>query len=128
LRASKIDELPQLVNVIRGDMALVGPRPEAPEIVRGHYTRQDLETLKVLPGLTSPGSIHYYEHGEALLPAEDATRVYVDRMLPAKLAIDRAYLSHSSLRSDVRTLLKTIWIVTARALPSWPLRRKTTVT
>jgi lipopolysaccharide/colanic/teichoic acid biosynthesis glycosyltransferase len=124
LRATKIDELPQLINVIKGDMALVGPRPEAPEIVRSHYKRQDLETLQVLPGLTSPGSLHYYEHGEALLQTEDATQIYVDRLLPVKLAIDRAYVSRSTLGSDFRTLLKTIRIVAARALTGRLFHRK----
>ena len=78
LRAAKIDELPQLLNVIRGDMALVGPRPEAPEIVRSHYRPDDLKTLQVLPGLTSPGSLYYYTHCEALLPDADATQFYAD--------------------------------------------------
>ena len=67
LRATKIDELPQLINVIRGDMALVGPRPEAPEIVRSHYTADDILTLQVAPGVTSPGSLYYYTHCEPML-------------------------------------------------------------
>jgi lipopolysaccharide/colanic/teichoic acid biosynthesis glycosyltransferase len=67
LRATKIDELPQLVNVIRGDMAIIGPRPEAPEIVHAYYRISDVDTLRVRPGLTSPGTLYYYTHCEAML-------------------------------------------------------------
>src|SRR4051812_45016081 len=70
LRATKIDELPQLINVLKGDMTLVGPRPEAPEVVRVHYAKDDLFTLQVPPGLTSPGTVYYYTHFESTLPAE----------------------------------------------------------
>ena len=77
LRATKIDELPQLVNVLKGDMSLVGPRPEAPEIVRDHYTADDLTTLQVPPGLTSPGSVYYYTHGESTLADDAAVDHYV---------------------------------------------------
>ena len=70
MRATKIDELPQLLNVIKGDMALVGPRPEAPEIVDRYYTADDIATLQVLPGLTSPGTLYYYTHCEAMLTGD----------------------------------------------------------
>ena len=60
LRRLKVDELPQLVNVLKGDMSIVGPRPEDPEVVAEHYTEQQRGTLAVRPGLTSPGSIFYY--------------------------------------------------------------------
>src|SRR5580765_2430484 len=79
LRATKIDELPQLINIIRGDMTLVGPRPEAPDIVRNHYTPDDLSTLQTLPGLTSPGSLYYYTHCEAKLPNDAVVELYVQR-------------------------------------------------
>ena len=64
LRRSKIDELPQLYNVLRGKMSIVGPRPEDPAIVRNHYAPEHMETLMVRPGLASPGSIYNYTHGE----------------------------------------------------------------
>jgi lipopolysaccharide/colanic/teichoic acid biosynthesis glycosyltransferase len=116
LRATKIDELPQLWNVIRGDMALVGPRPEAPEIVRRHYRADDLETLRVRPGLTSPGSLYYYTQCEALLPDVDATRVYAERLLPLKLEIDRVYISKATRLYDLRVILRTVGVVAARLL------------
>src|SRR5213076_532631 len=67
LRRTKIDELPQLFNVLRGDMSIVGPRHEDPDIVARHYTPLLRETLAVRPGLASPGSLYHYTHGDALL-------------------------------------------------------------
>ena len=116
LRAAKIDELPQLFNVIRGDMALVGPRPEAPEVVRRHYQAEDLETLQVLPGLTSPGSLYYYTHCEAMLGDADVTEFYATRLLPLKLGIDRVYIGNATLLYDIRVILRTIRIIAARLL------------
>jgi lipopolysaccharide/colanic/teichoic acid biosynthesis glycosyltransferase len=116
LRATKIDELPQLVNVIRGDMALVGPRPEAPEIVRSYYSMSDMETLRVRPGLTSPGTLYYYTHCEAALAGRDVTRVYVQEVLPLKLALDRQYIRRATLRSDVSVMLRTGRVIAEYAL------------
>jgi lipopolysaccharide/colanic/teichoic acid biosynthesis glycosyltransferase len=116
LRATKIDELPQLINVIKGDMALVGPRPEAPEIVRGHYTPEDLTTLQIPPGLTSPGSLYYYTHFEKSLPSDDAVELYVQRLLPVKLALDRIYIRRATVFYDVRMILRTVTLLIARVL------------
>jgi lipopolysaccharide/colanic/teichoic acid biosynthesis glycosyltransferase len=116
LRATKIDELPQLFNVIKGDMALVGPRPEAPEIVRGHYTPEDLTTLQIPPGLTSPGSLYYYTHCEATLANDSVVEQYVKRLLPVKLALDRVYIRHATVLYDLRMILRTITLVVARTL------------
>src|SRR2546429_6482941 len=76
LRRTKIDELPQLFNVLRGDMSIVGPRPEDPRIVRDHFRPLHFETLRVRPGLASPGSLFNYTHGEALLAGGDAEAQY----------------------------------------------------
>jgi lipopolysaccharide/colanic/teichoic acid biosynthesis glycosyltransferase len=114
LRATKIDELPQLINVIRGEMALVGPRPEAPEIVRHHYRGGDLETLQVPPGLTSPGSLYYYTHCEASLGEVDVTQRYVEQVLPLKLGIDRVYISNASCLYDLRIIMRTVGVIAAR--------------
>ena len=116
LRAVKIDELPQLVNVIKGDMSLVGPRPEAPEIVRTHYRADDFATLLVLPGLTSPGTLYYYTHCETALAANVVMEVYVERVLPVKLALDRVYLVNASFAYDLRILLRTMKVVVGRSL------------
>ena len=93
LRRLKIDELPQFFNVLRGDMSIVGPRPEDPMIVSKSYSREDHETLSVLPGLLSPGSIYYYTHGEQLVGnGDDPTTTYLEVALPIKLALDRVYV------------------------------------
>jgi lipopolysaccharide/colanic/teichoic acid biosynthesis glycosyltransferase len=113
LRVTKIDELPQFINVLRGEMTLVGPRPEAPEIVRSHYTPDDLTTLQVTPGLTSPGTVYYYAHCKSMLATDRVVDEYVERLLPAKLALDRAYIKRSTVLYDIRvTLLTIVTIVT----------------
>src|SRR5437763_3900118 len=71
LRRLKIDELPQFWDVLRGQMSLVGPRPEDPRIVRDHYAAEHYETLRVRPGLTSPSSLYGYTHGDPFLAGED---------------------------------------------------------
>jgi lipopolysaccharide/colanic/teichoic acid biosynthesis glycosyltransferase len=116
LRATKIDELPQLVNVLKGDMTLVGPRPEAPEIVRSHYTPDDLVTLQVPPGVTSPGTVYYYTHCESMLATDKVVDEYVQRLLPAKLALDRVYIKRPTVLYDIRVILRTIFTIVARAL------------
>jgi lipopolysaccharide/colanic/teichoic acid biosynthesis glycosyltransferase len=116
LRRLKIDELPQLFNVLRGEMSVVGPRPEDPEIVAAHYTPADRETLETPPGLASPGSIYNYTHGEALIGNEDPERDYAERLLPIKLALDRVYARRASLRYDLAIIARTLRVIVARAL------------
>lgn len=108
LRRFKLDELPQLVNVLRGDMAIVGPRPEDVGIVREHYDPMMLESLEVAPGITSPGSLHYFAD-EATLPDDphQAERVYLDRLLPAKIALDLVYVRNRSLRYQLEIIMRT---------------------
>lgn len=113
LRRTKIDELPQLYNVLRGDMSIVGPRPEDPDIVQRHYTLLHHETLRVRPGLASPGAIYHYTHGDALLTGGDPETVYAERLLPLKLALDVVYVRHASLGSDVRIIGRTVSTITA---------------
>jgi lipopolysaccharide/colanic/teichoic acid biosynthesis glycosyltransferase len=111
LRRTKIDELPQLFNVLRGDMAIVGPRPEDPVIVRQHYSSAELETLGVRPGLASPGSLYQFTSGDKLLTGKDPEARYVDKLLRMKLALDRVYIRHASLRSDVAIIGRTLWAI-----------------
>jgi lipopolysaccharide/colanic/teichoic acid biosynthesis glycosyltransferase len=115
LRRTKIDELPQLFNVLRGDMSIVGPRPEDPTIVREHYASADLETLGVRPGLASPGSIYQYTSGEKLLTGDDPEGRYVDKLLRTKLAIDRVYIRRATLRHDLAVIGRTLWTIGAVA-------------
>lgn len=115
LRASKIDELPQLLNILKGDMSIVGPRPEAPDIVERHYTSDYRRSLAVAPGLTSPGSIFYYTHGEQLLADGKAEEFYVARLLPLKMTIDLEYLTRASLLSDIGVILNTASVLMQKA-------------
>ena len=111
LRRSKIDELPQLWNVLRGDMSIVGPRPEDPRIVREHFRPLHFETLHVRPGLASPGSIYNYTHGEALLAGGDPEARYVERLLPFKLALDVVYVRRRSLGYDASIIGRTCVVI-----------------
>lgn len=108
LRRLRIDELPQLLNVIRGDMSLVGPRPEDTKIVSECYRPEHMITLKVRPGLASPGSIYNYTH-ERLLKGSNAQDVYVESILPVKLALDAIYCRQPSFAYDLRIIFRAIW-------------------
>jgi len=107
LRGTKIDELPQLINVLFGDMGLVGPRPEDPRYV-SLYTEEQREILKARPGITSPASFKYRRE-EDLLAGEDWERQYVEKILPHKLSLDLEYVKSRTLRSDFRLILKTFF-------------------
>ena len=111
LRRTKLDEFPQLYNVLRGDMAIVGPRPEDPQMVEQFYAPLHRETFRVLPGLTSPGSIYAYTHGEAQLDVRDPHKSYADRLLPLKLALDLVYVRRASLRYDLALIGRTAWML-----------------
>lgn len=111
LRRTKLDELPQLFNVLRGEMSIVGPRPEDPRMVERFYAPLHHETFGVCPGLTSPGSIYAYTHGEALLEARDPERCYAERLLPLKLALDLVYVRRASLGYDLALITRTAWVL-----------------
>ncbi len=106
LRRTKLDELPQLINVLRGEMSLIGPRPEDPRYV-ALYTPEQRRVLAVRPGITSAASLAY-RHEEQLLAGPDWETVYRTRVLPDKLAIDLAYLERRTLASDLKLILQTI--------------------
>ncbi|HXF83164.1 MAG TPA: sugar transferase [bacterium] len=116
LRRTKLDELPQLLNVLRGDMAIIGPRPEDPRIVDAHYTPFERETLEVRPGLASPGSIYNYTHGDTLLAGDDPERAYVDRLLRVKLALDVVYVRRVSFAYDLAIMGRTLRVIVAMLL------------
>ena len=106
LRRTKLDELPQLVNVLRGEMSLVGPRPEDPRYV-ALYTDEQREVLNVRPGITSPASLKY-RNEEALLVGEDWETHYIEHVMPAKLAVDLDYARNASLLRDVSLIIRTV--------------------
>jgi lipopolysaccharide/colanic/teichoic acid biosynthesis glycosyltransferase len=109
LRRTKLDEAPQVFNILRGEMSIVGPRPEDPRMVELFYAPLHYETFRVLPGLTCPGSLYAYTHGEAELDASDPERCYAERLLPLKLALDLVYVRHASLRYDLTLIARTAW-------------------
>ncbi|HVS48061.1 MAG TPA: sugar transferase [Candidatus Dormibacteraeota bacterium] len=116
LRRSKIDELPQLLNVLRGEMALVGPRPEDPGMVAAWYRAEHQSTLDVRPGLASPGSLYNFTHGEVQLAGPDAEAAYIERVLPVKLALDVVYVRRASFGYDLTVVLRTLFVIVAAGL------------
>jgi lipopolysaccharide/colanic/teichoic acid biosynthesis glycosyltransferase len=106
LRRTKLDELPQLINVLRGEMSIVGPRPEDPCYV-ALYTDEQRRVLSVRPGITSLASVKYRDE-EGMLAGMDVERYYVECVLPAKLAIDLEYVRHGNLWRDVLIILMTL--------------------
>jgi len=107
LRKYKIDELPQLINVILGDMSLVGPRPEVPEYVE-RYTEEQRRVLSVRPGLTDTASIVYRDEEAVLSRYDDAQKAYVDKVMPAKLRLNLAYIERAGFFSDLSLIFKTL--------------------
>jgi lipopolysaccharide/colanic/teichoic acid biosynthesis glycosyltransferase len=107
LRRWKLDELPQLINVLKGEMALVGPRPEVPEYVAG-YTSEQRRVFELRPGITSPTSLAYIDEEEILAGQKDREYFYRHVLLPHKLEIDLAYCRDCSLAADVKVLLATV--------------------
>lgn len=105
LRRTKLDELPQLFNVLRGDMSLVGPRPEDPRYV-ALYTPEQRAVLRVRPGITSPASVHYRDE-ERILQGENWETQYMTQVLPAKLALDLEYAQQANLLTDLKIILQT---------------------
>jgi len=107
LRKYKLDELPQLFNVVIGDMAIVGPRPEVPEFV-ALYDDEQRRVLSVRPGLTDMASIVYRDEEKVLARYEDARTAYVEKIMPAKLRLNLAYLEKAGFGADLSLIFKTL--------------------
>jgi lipopolysaccharide/colanic/teichoic acid biosynthesis glycosyltransferase len=111
LRNYKIDELPQLFNVLRGDMSLVGPRPEVREYVQ--LFRADYEKLLAMrPGITDPASLRYSDEESALASADNWQDDYLKRILPEKIRLSLRYLDDRNFLTDLALILQTIFKVT----------------
>jgi len=111
LRLLKIDELPQFWDVLRGELSLVGPRPEDPRIVHDHYAPEHHETLRIRPGLTSPGALYGYTLGDRLLDDEDPESSYLKNVLPTKLALEAIYVREANFWYDLRILFRTAVVI-----------------
>lgn len=120
IRATKLDELPQLFNVLRGDMSIIGPRPEVPEYV-AVFSDRHLQTLSVRPGLSSPGALFYY-FADVLPKPGEAESEYLERLLPAKLEHEMRYIERyqrCGILEDLRLM-----VITVVAIAVFPIRRK----
>ena len=107
LRQSKLDELPQLFNIIKGDMSLIGPRPEVRKYVN-LYTPEQLQVLTVRPGLSDLASLEYIDENELLAQSETPEELYISTIMPAKLKLNLEYIQKQSFIFDVQLIFKTI--------------------
>ena len=110
LRKYKLDEIPQLIDVLVGDMSFVGTRPEVPKYVQ-QYTPQMRATLLLPAGITSRASIEYKDEAALIANAADVDQVYLTQILPQKMKFNLSSLQHFSLSNDVRTMFQTVWEV-----------------
>ena len=110
LRKYKIDELPQFLNIIKGDMSIVGPRPEVPKYV-ALYDERQRKVLSVRPGLTDYASIEYIAENELLAKSSDPDRTYIEEIMPAKLELNLKYIENQSVTEDLRLIFKTLFSI-----------------
>lgn len=125
LRKSKLDELPQLWNVLKGDMSFVGPRPDVPEIVV-KYNSNMKKILEVRPGITSNASLHLRNEEELLSLASDPDRTYEEVFVPAKVSLSMEHVNNTSFLFNMKVLLQTIWVLTGGRI--WPVKEHPFVT
>jgi lipopolysaccharide/colanic/teichoic acid biosynthesis glycosyltransferase len=107
LRRLKLDELPQLFNVLVGHMTLVGPRPEVPHYVAS-YGLEQRRVLELVPGMTDEASIRYLDESAMLAAAADPEQMYVDEIIPEKIGLNLAYAAHATVWTDLRVILATV--------------------
>jgi len=111
LRRTKLDELPQLINVFKGDMSLVGPRPDVPEIVR-NYNPEMRRIFHVRPGITSVATLHLKDEEGIMAKVNDPDRFYEDVLVPLKIRLAMAHVHNNSFLFDLKILCQTIWMLT----------------
>ena len=107
LRKYKLDEIPQLINVLIGDMSLVGPRPEVPKYV-ALYTDEQKEILKVRAGITDYASIEFSDENDLLASEEEPEKAYIEKIMPKKIELNKKYLSEISILTYIKIILLTI--------------------
>ena len=106
IRKYKLDEFPQLINVFKGDMSLVGPRPEVRKYV-DMYSPDQMRVLSVRPGITSLASIRYRNENDILAAADDPDQCYIETVMPDKLAIDLEYVDRATFWNDIKLIFST---------------------
>ncbi len=112
IRKFKLDELPQLINVLKGDMSLVGPRPEVRHYV-DYWTPEQMHVLDVRPGITDTASIKFRNENELMEKAEDPEKYYIEVIMQQKLKLYLEYVDHHSFWGDIALIFKTIWTILA---------------
>ena len=110
IRKFKIDELPQLINVLVGDMSLVGPRPEVRHYVN-YWTEEQMHVLDVRPGITDPASINFRNENELLAQAEDPEKYYIEVIMQDKLKLYLEYVANHNLWYDIKLIFQTFWVI-----------------
>jgi lipopolysaccharide/colanic/teichoic acid biosynthesis glycosyltransferase len=115
LRHSKLDELPQLLDVLAGDMSLVGPRPEVPQYVAHYPAALRDKVLALKPGITDPVSLAFADESALLARAADPEREYVEVILPRKLRASADYAERATLASDLGVIARTLWLLARRS-------------
>lgn len=106
LRKYKLDEFPQFINVLLGQMSIVGPRPEVREYV-DYYNEEQRKVLSVKPGITDYASLHYFQENEILGRAEDPKKTYIEEIMPDKLMLNQKYVEEQSLLVDFKIMWQT---------------------
>lgn len=106
LRKTKLDELPQLINILRGDMSFVGPRPEVPKYV-AYYTKEQREILKVRAGITDYASIYFSNESEVLGKQENPEKYYIEKIMPYKIELNKKYIEKMSIFTDIQIIILT---------------------
>jgi lipopolysaccharide/colanic/teichoic acid biosynthesis glycosyltransferase len=106
LRKTKMDEFPQFLNVIRGQMSIVGPRPEVQEYV-DLYSEEQRKILNIKPGITDYASLKYFDENRLLGEAENPRETYINEIMPAKLLLNEKYLANPTVGHDIRIMWKT---------------------
>lgn len=106
IRKSKLDEFPQFINVLTGEMSVVGPRPEVQEYV-DLYTPEQREVLSVKPGITDYASLEYFKENELLGQSENPRETYIHEIMPAKIALNKKYIANPTLSQDIKIMWLT---------------------
>ena len=126
LRKSKLDELPQLLNVFKGDMSFIGPRPDVPEIT-AKYTPEMKKIFSIRPGITSVATLHFRHEEDILARVHNPDQFYEQKVVPLKVALAMEHVTRDSFWFDLKILLQTIWVL----LPLgkiWPIQELPAVT